>query len=430
MSDITTHLLLPYILASQAQKHVTHNEALAALDLLVQARVTDWNTATAPAAPADGEAWVVATGAGGAWAGRDRQIAMWRDGSWTFHDPGQGTTVWIGAENRPATFDGTAWTYSWANQFKSPDDELAIGRLGVGTAPEAANPVSVKAASVLFSHPESGGNDIRMILNKASPGATSSVLFQSGWSGRAEIGLAGDDNLRLKVSANGSTWTEAMNVNAGTGKVEFPNTPVVPVALNIAQADRLSPAFAMRGYSLDNTGDTAEGVGLYLTHNAAGNRQFALLATDTRTGVRVTAVSGAATLDGYSNGARMDLSLGSSTNGAHVGATIASTQFSVNNAGGTLDKTVCEVAGATGQTGDLLAVGLTTAARGDALRVTAGRETVLGGTARLKACTVATLPSAVPAGGLVYVSNEAGGAVVAFSDGTNWRRLTDRAIVS
>jgi hypothetical protein len=28
MSDITTHLLLPYILASQAQKHVTHNEAL------------------------------------------------------------------------------------------------------------------------------------------------------------------------------------------------------------------------------------------------------------------------------------------------------------------------------------------------------------------------------------------------------------------
>ena len=28
MSDATTHLLLPYILAAQAQKHVTHNEAL------------------------------------------------------------------------------------------------------------------------------------------------------------------------------------------------------------------------------------------------------------------------------------------------------------------------------------------------------------------------------------------------------------------
>ena len=36
MSDTTTHLLLPYILAAQAQKHVTHNEALRILDGLVQ----------------------------------------------------------------------------------------------------------------------------------------------------------------------------------------------------------------------------------------------------------------------------------------------------------------------------------------------------------------------------------------------------------
>ena len=44
--------------------------------------------------------------------------------------------------------------------------------------------------------------------------------------------------------------------------------------------------------------------------------------------------------------------------------------------------------------------------------------------------TVATLPSAVTPAQVVYVSNESGGAVLAFSDGTNWRRVTDRAIVS
>ncbi len=43
--------------------------------------------------------------------------------------------------------------------------------------------------------------------------------------------------------------------------------------------------------------------------------------------------------------------------------------------------------------------------------------------------TVATLPTVVT-GGLIYVSDESGGAVLAFSDGTNWRRVTDRAIVS
>jgi hypothetical protein len=45
--------------------------------------------------------------------------------------------------------------------------------------------------------------------------------------------------------------------------------------------------------------------------------------------------------------------------------------------------------------------------------------------------TVAGVPSAAsyPAS-LIYVSNEAGGAVPAFSDGTDWRRVTDRAIIS
>lgn len=48
----------------------------------------------------------------------------------------------------------------------------------------------------------------------------------------------------------------------------------------------------------------------------------------------------------------------------------------------------------------------------------------------LKSYTVATLPSAATAGGFIYVSNEVGGAVPAFSDGANWRRVTDRAIVA
>lgn len=32
--------------------------------------------------------------------------------------------------------------------------------------------------------------------------------------------------------------------------------------------------------------------------------------------------------------------------------------------------------------------------------------------------------------GMIYVTDETGGAVPAFSDGTNWRRVTDRAVVS
>lgn len=48
----------------------------------------------------------------------------------------------------------------------------------------------------------------------------------------------------------------------------------------------------------------------------------------------------------------------------------------------------------------------------------------------LSSYTAGALPSAATAAGLIYVSDEAGGAVLAFSDGTNWRRVTDRAVVS
>lgn len=55
-----------------------------------------------------------------------------------------------------------------------------------------------------------------------------------------------------------------------------------------------------------------------------------------------------------------------------------------------------------------------------------GRTPVL-----LQNCLVATVPAAASdIGGLIYVSNESGGATVAFSDGTNWRRVQDRAIIS
>jgi len=49
---------------------------------------------------------------------------------------------------------------------------------------------------------------------------------------------------------------------------------------------------------------------------------------------------------------------------------------------------------------------------------------------QLRSYTVATLPSAATAGQMIYVSDETGGAVPAFSNGTNWLRVTDRTIVS
>lgn len=82
MADATTHLLLPYILAAQAQKHVTHNEALRLLDGLVQLSVLDSDLTAPPGSPADGDRYIVASGSTGDWTGWDQNVALFTDGAW------------------------------------------------------------------------------------------------------------------------------------------------------------------------------------------------------------------------------------------------------------------------------------------------------------------------------------------------------------
>lgn len=56
---------------------------------------------------------------------------------------------------------------------------------------------------------------------------------------------------------------------------------------------------------------------------------------------------------------------------------------------------------------------------------------VFGEALILDSYTVATVPDATAyESGMIFVSDETGGSIPAFSDGTDWRRVTDRAVIS
>jgi hypothetical protein len=90
-----------------------------------------------------------------------------------------------------------------------------VARLGVGTDADAANRLAVAAPASLFTH-DGAGHQLK--INKATPADTASLLFQTGWSGRAEIGTTGSDALAVKVSADGAAWATALTV-AASGQV-------------------------------------------------------------------------------------------------------------------------------------------------------------------------------------------------------------------
>lgn len=101
----TQQLNLPYIISSQSQKEVTHNDALNMLDVLVQLSVMSATTATPPASPSDGDSYIVPSSPTGAWSGQTGKIAAYYAG-WTFHTPKEGWRAWVRDTDKTLVYNG------------------------------------------------------------------------------------------------------------------------------------------------------------------------------------------------------------------------------------------------------------------------------------------------------------------------------------
>jgi hypothetical protein len=220
MND-TPHLSLPLLAAAQAQKHVTHNEALAMLDALAQIAVKGSGWTDAPAEPAPGDRYIVGAGATGAFADRDVALAWFDAGHWRFLAPRAGWLAFDEAVAALLVFDGSVWR--GIEELLSLPNVFAT--LGIGTEPDGHNRFAAKLNAALFAalaEGEGGTGDLRMVVNKEGVGNVASFLFQASWSARAEFGLLGSDDFGLKVSADGNDWHDAFAIDRDSGAVSFP----------------------------------------------------------------------------------------------------------------------------------------------------------------------------------------------------------------
>lgn len=131
----TGNLGLPLLAPSQAQKHVTVNEALSRLDGLTQLRLMSVATGTPPAA-AEGMAWGVPAGATGDWAGQDGRIAIRTNGGWVFADPAEGWRGWIVDETREVLHDGAGWAPAPVPAIRSVTFDHAVAPGGSSVTTE------------------------------------------------------------------------------------------------------------------------------------------------------------------------------------------------------------------------------------------------------------------------------------------------------
>jgi hypothetical protein len=218
----TPRLALPYIVQGQAQKEVTHNDALVRLDALVDLYILDRDLAAPPGSPTDGDAYVVAASPTGAWAGQAGNIAYRIDGAWRFFVPVKGLAAYVADEQTIIVFTAGGWV-----NLVSVLAFQNLSKLGILTAADNTNRLAVKSDAVLLSHDDvtPGTGDLRVTLNKSAAAKDAGFIFQDGFSTRALFGLLGDDDFSVKVSPNGSTFNTGYVVDRTTGQFKLPLAP-------------------------------------------------------------------------------------------------------------------------------------------------------------------------------------------------------------
>lgn len=134
--DETIRWALPLLASGQAQKEITHNEAIGAIDRLLHLSVGSRSIASPPAQPVAGDAYIIAASPTGVWSGAAGQLASFDGFGWTFSIPKPGCVAWVADEHQFAVYADGAWlTGGW------PTQGLLIG----GRRVLAAAPVNVAA---------------------------------------------------------------------------------------------------------------------------------------------------------------------------------------------------------------------------------------------------------------------------------------------
>ena len=170
----TTKFELPLVQASQAQKHVTVNEAVQRLEAVSQLRIEATSVPTPPVAPSEGEVYAVGPGATGLWTGADGLLAVFLNGGWEFITPRTGWTAWEAESGQRMVFDGVDWI---ANA-------MAVSPSGAATAFELFE----------IDHSVSAGGSSETIAfipaNTVVFAVTGRVLASIGGAGTFSLGVA------------------------------------------------------------------------------------------------------------------------------------------------------------------------------------------------------------------------------------------------
>lgn len=101
---------LPLLSAGQAQKEITHNEALIVIDALLQGCIANAPSNNPPISPELGLSYLCGASPTEAWLGHAGAMACWTAGGWRFVSPSEGMQIGDRTSGAMWRYEGGQWT--------------------------------------------------------------------------------------------------------------------------------------------------------------------------------------------------------------------------------------------------------------------------------------------------------------------------------
>lgn len=232
----TANFSIPELAAAQSQKYETVNEALTVVDTAMNLTVIRTDNTAPPGSPSEGDKYIPAATATGAWASHEDDIACYVNGEWIFFSPAEGWRAYDQNANVLLLWSGTAWNsllgsagdgsasapaYSFSSDtdtgmYLNATGELAFSTSGTERLKVTDTQVIATVASLLI---DDQGTDAGFVVSKQSSTDDATMTLQTNYSTRTLFGTTGSDDTVLKVSPDGSTFYTALTVDKDTGNV-------------------------------------------------------------------------------------------------------------------------------------------------------------------------------------------------------------------
>lgn len=257
----TPRFAFPYIQAAQAQKEVTHNEALLMVDALVSLSLEDRHLSAPPVSPQNGQVWFINGAGSGTWNGQSNKLAHYDSGQWYFYAIPDRLRAWIKDEAGYFVYSGGSWSaFVGSGQF------ITVASVSANYAVQASDrgkllAVNANTAVVEVRLPNAAtiGNGFPVTLKKTDSGANAVTLraAQNLLTQSQQLENAAWTKTRVTVTANyaaapdGTTTADRVLETIDNGVHEIKQAYSKPAGVTILtaavrlKADGRSEAYLM-----------------------------------------------------------------------------------------------------------------------------------------------------------------------------------------